>query len=75
MNHSYFCGKNYSSIILSVRNFVNSTLQTKKIDVFLQEKKAPCQKKPSSSGNVCIRYLHLVVRREEHMICIRKLSD
>lgn len=31
---------------------------------FLQEKTRVLPKKPSSSGNVCIRYLHLVVRRE-----------
>lgn len=32
--------------------------------LFLKKKHRVLPKKPSSSGNVCIRYLHLVVRRE-----------
>lgn len=43
---------------------MNRTHQLKNIDGFLQEKKRALPKKPSSFGNVCIRYLYLVVRRE-----------
>lgn len=58
------CGKSYSSVNLSVCDSVKSTRQSKNIDGFSSRKNRVLPKKPSSSGNVCIRYLHLVVRRE-----------